>query len=47
MVIDKTTHYYRTENLWAVAEYYLYGKITNAGRKRKRTYTYSPKTLGL
>ena len=35
LVIDKTTHYYRAENLWADAEYYLYGKITNAGGKEK------------
>jgi len=33
--IDRTTHFYRTENLWADAEFYLYGKVTNAGGKDK------------
>jgi len=31
--IDKTTHYERTETLWAEAEFYLYGELTNAGGK--------------
>ncbi len=33
--IDKTTRYYRTSNVWADAEFYFYGKITNAGGKEK------------
>jgi len=31
--IDKTTHYERSETLWAEAEFYLYGVLTNAGGK--------------
>ena len=33
--IDKTTKYYRTEAIWADAEFYFYGKVTNAGGKDK------------
>lgn len=33
--IDKTTNYYRTEANWAEAEFYFYGKVTNAGGKDK------------
>ncbi len=33
--IDRTTHFYRTDNNWADAEFYLYGKVTNAGGKDK------------
>lgn len=33
--IDKTTCLYRTEAIWADAEFYFYGKITNAGGKDK------------
>ena len=33
--IDKTTRYYRTSSVWADAEFYFYGKITNAGGKEK------------
>lgn len=33
--IDKTTRYYRTEAIWADAEFYFYGKVTNAGGKDK------------
>lgn len=31
--IDKTTKYYRTSTVWADAEFYFYGKVTNAGGK--------------
>ena len=31
--IDRNTHYERTETLWAEAEFYLYGVLTNAGGK--------------
>ena len=31
--IDHTTKYYRTEAVWAEAEFYLYGRVTNAGGK--------------
>lgn len=33
--IDKTTRFYRTEAVWADAEFYFYGKVTNAGGKDK------------
>lgn len=33
--IDRTTRYYRTEAIWADAEFYFYGKVTNAGGKDK------------
>lgn len=33
--IDKTTRFYRTEAIWADAEFYFYGKVTNAGGKDK------------
>ncbi|WP_337866048.1 hypothetical protein [Ignavibacterium sp.] len=33
--IDKSTFYYRTSENWVDAEFYFYGKITNAGGKDK------------
>lgn len=33
--LDRTTHYRRTEAIWADAEFYFYGKVTNAGGKDK------------
>lgn len=33
--VDMTTRYYRTEAIWADAEFYFYGKVTNAGGKDK------------
>lgn len=33
--IDRTTNFYRTESVWADAEFYLYGKVTNAGGKER------------
>lgn len=33
--VDKTTRYYRTVAIWADAEFYFYGKVTNAGGKDK------------
>jgi hypothetical protein len=33
--IDRTTRFYRTESVWAEAEFYFYGKVTNAGGKDK------------
>ncbi|MCF8452144.1 MAG: hypothetical protein K9G42_03005 [Pedobacter sp.] len=35
LIIDKTTRYIRSEAIWADAEFYFYGKITNAGGKDK------------
>ncbi len=33
--VDKKTQLYRTEAIWVDAEFYFYGKITNAGGKDK------------
>jgi hypothetical protein len=33
--IDKSTHFYRNSATWADAEFYFYGKVTNAGGKDK------------
>lgn len=33
--IDNSSNFVRTEAVWADAEFYLYGKITNAGGKEK------------
>lgn len=33
--IDKSTHFYRNSDIWADAEFYFYGKVTNAGGKDK------------
>ncbi len=33
--IDRTTRFYRTEAIWAEAEFYFYGRVTNAGGKDK------------
>jgi hypothetical protein len=35
VTIDRTTRFHRSEALWADAELYLYGKVTNAGGKDK------------
>jgi len=33
--LDQTTRFYRTEAVWADAELYFYGRVTNAGGKDK------------
>ncbi len=33
--IDNSTRFYRSETVWAEAEFYFYGKVTNAGGKDK------------
>lgn len=35
VIIDRTTSFYRTESVWVDAEFYLYGKVTNAGGKER------------
>jgi len=35
LTIDNSTDFYRTEAIWADAEFYFYGKVTNAGGKDK------------
>jgi len=44
--LDKTTCFYRTEAIWADAEFYFYGKITNAGGKDKANIHLSTEELG-
>ncbi len=35
VVIDRTTQFNRTEGIWADAEFYFYGEVTNIGGKSK------------
>ncbi len=35
VIVNRTTHYYRAEAIWADAEFYFYGKLINAGGKDK------------
>lgn len=44
--IDTTTRYYRTEAIWADAEFYFYGKVTNAGGKDKANIHLLTEELG-
>lgn len=44
--LDKTTRFYRTEAIWADAEFYFYGKVTNAGGKDKANIHLSTEELG-
>lgn len=44
--VDKTTRYYRTEATWAEAEFYFYGKVTNAGGKDKANIHIYTEELG-
>lgn len=44
--VDKTTRYYRTEAIWADAEFYFYGKVTNAGGKDKANIHVFTEELG-
>lgn len=45
--LDKTTRLYRTEAIWADAEFYFYGKVTNAGGKEKANIHLSTEELGI
>lgn len=47
VTINRTTSFYRTENIWADAELYLYGKVTNAGGKEKANIRVYTEDLGL
>lgn len=44
--VDKTTRYYRTEAIWADAEFYFYGKVTNAGGKDRANIHILTEELG-
>jgi hypothetical protein len=44
--IDRSTSYIRTESIWADAEFYFYGKVTNAGGKDKANVHIFTEELG-
>lgn len=44
--IDRTTRLYRSEAVWADAEFYFYGKVTNAGGKDKANIHISTEEYG-
>ncbi len=44
--IDRTTNFYRAENVWVDAEFYLYGKVTNAGGKERANIHIYTEELG-
>ena len=44
--IDRTTHLYRTEAVWVDAEFYFYGKLTNAGGKDRANIHISTNEFG-
>lgn len=45
--IDKTTRFYRSESIWADAEFYFYGKITSMGGKEKSNIHIATEDLGV
>ena len=44
--IDKSTRFFRTEAIWADAEFYFYGKVTNDGGKDKANIHVLTEQLG-
>lgn len=44
--LDRTTRFYKTEAIWADAEFYFYGKVTNAGGKDKANIHVFTEELG-
>lgn len=44
--IDRTTRFFRTEAIWADAEFYFYGRITNAGGKDRANIHVYTEELG-
>lgn len=46
VAISRTTQFYRTEAIWADAEFYFYGKITNAGGKDKANIHIDTEEMG-
>lgn len=46
LTIDAKTNLYRTTSYWADAEFYFYGKITNAGGKEKANIHLVTESLG-
>ncbi|MDD8018259.1 MAG: hypothetical protein PHP42_07785 [Bacteroidota bacterium] len=46
LTIDRTTNFLRNEAIWADAEFYFYGKVTNAGGKDKANIHIVTEELG-
>jgi hypothetical protein len=46
LTIDRATKFYKTESLWIDAEFYFYGKLTNAGGKEKANIHLLTEELG-
>lgn len=44
--IDRNTNFYRSESIWGDAEFYFYGKITNAGGKNNANIHIATEELG-
>ncbi|MFY9160772.1 hypothetical protein [Aquirufa ecclesiirivi] len=44
--VDRTTKFFRSEVIWANAEFYFYGKVTNAGGKDKANIHIVTEELG-
>lgn len=46
VIVSRSTSFYRTESIWADAEFYFYGKVTNAGGKDKANIHIYTEELG-
>lgn len=46
VLLDRSTNFYRTEAIWADAEFYFYGKVINAGGKDKANIHILTEELG-
>lgn len=46
LTIDRSTNYIKTQSLWVEAEFYFYGKLTNAGGKDKANIHILTEELG-
>lgn len=46
VVVNRSTRFYRTESIWVDAEFYFYGKVTNAGGKDKANIHIYTEELG-
>jgi hypothetical protein len=47
LTVNRTTQFYRTETVWADADFYFYGKITDAGGKDKANIHIATKDIGI
>lgn len=46
LIVNKETHYFRTDFVWVDAEFYFYGKITNMGGKEKANFHLATDNFG-